>query len=155
MTRYLLLVFLVSFNVQLAAQTIQIDFLQPEFFQFEVACSFREKPTPSENYEEAYPAFKGVLPFVALKISFQNIKINAHRIVLKSSNGQVLKRKKYKQDEAIFFDLGYSYDIIDQIIPNHYYIFLVDKQKTPLYKLSFKIDESGSYFLNNSLLGKL
>lgn len=135
-----------------------VPFLPLADFEFELDYNFKTKPPPEKDkllLTENRRSTAEFLPYVRVSFRFNNLPAEAYKIRVVDQGGGMVKSKKVKKLEVLEFDLGFSDDIKDRVKPHAYYIFIEDKSKVNLSKIKIFVDESGDFYLNDELFGKI
>lgn len=136
----------------------EVPYLPMDDFEFEMDYDFKSKPPPEKNKvtfteKEYYSA--SPLPYVKVNFKFINLPEDAFRVRVENFRGGVLKSKKLKNLDVLEFDLGFSDDIKDRVEPHSYYIFVENKNRERLSKIKIYVEETGDFYLNDELFGKI
>lgn len=155
--RIIILSFLLSIGAQLQAQNV--PFLMHDDFEFKMDYDFKAKPPPEQgkvNYmERDRQTSTGLLPYVKVNFTFHHVPDQAFRVRVYDGKGDVVTSRKLKKIDELSFDLGYSDDIKDRVEPHTYYIYLENKEKERLSQIKIFVEESGDFYLNDELFGRI
>jgi len=154
--RQILVLLGVLFAVNLYAQ--DVPFMAHEDFEFELDYKFETKPPPEQNKvnmveEVQYTA--DLLPYVRMNFSFPNPPEDAFRVRVLSGRGGIIKSRKMKKIDVLDLDLGFADDIKDRVKPHSFYIYIENKDKERISKIKIFVEESGNFYLNDKLYGKI
>ncbi|MTI22308.1 hypothetical protein E1176_14850 [Fulvivirga sp. RKSG066] len=154
--RFLILILGVLFSFQLSAQ--DVPYMAQDDFEFELDYQFEKKPPPSQNkvdLEKRTTYSADLLPYVRVNLKFINPPDEAFRVRVTSSDGALIRSKRLKNLETLALDLGFADDIKDRTKPHAFFIYLENKEKQRLSKIKIFVEETGDFYLNDKLFGKI
>jgi len=153
--KHLLLYVLTFCAIHTQAQ--DVPFLSTDDFEFKLDYGFETKPPPSQDrreYDTKVRYSAGPLPYVKVNFKFVDLPENAFRVRVLADK-ETIKNKKLKRVEDLDFDLGFADDIKDRVEPHAYYIYLENKNKERLSLIKIFVEETGDFYLNDKLYGKI
>jgi len=141
----------------LALSAQDVPFLPTDDFEFKLDYGFETKPPPSQDrkeYDKNVSYNGGPLPYVKVNFKFTNLPENAFRVRV-FTDKQTIKNKKLKKIDNLDIDLGFADDIKDRVEPYTFFIYLENKSKERLSMIKIYVEETGDFYLNDKLYGKI
>lgn len=136
----------------------EAPYLAEEDFEFKLDYDFQVRPAPpvdKVNLVEERRYSPSPLPYVKVSFTFNKFPEGAFRLRVQDNNGESIKSKKVSKVDVLDFDLGFSDDIKDRVRPHIYYVYIENKDKERLSMIKIFVEESGDFYLNDNLFGKI
>lgn len=156
MRTYTIILFSVLFSLSSYSQ--DIPFTSSDHFEFKLDYDFKTRPAPSNdkvNLVEERSYSSSPLPYVKVSFTFSKLSNEAFRVRVEDNQGNGIKSKKVNKLEVLEFDLGFSDDIKDRVKPHVYFVYIENKEKKRLSMIKIFVEESGNFYLNDNLFGKI
>lgn len=134
-----------------------VPFKSADEFSVVLDYEFRERPSAPKAIHSSTrsPSGSSVLPFVTLKISFHKLNGEKMRMRITANHPQWrIRSRRVTPDETYSLVLGYIADMVDRVAPYEYTITLIDNDNRPAERIVFRVDDDGSFYVNDEKRGR-
>lgn len=149
---------LIFFGVIPAFSQDAIPFRDAKTYEFKLNYDFKAKPPASHNeisFVEQGNTSPEYLPYVKVNIKMLSLADQDYRVRVVDGHGQQRLNKKAREDMDVDINMGFAEDLKEDIVPNIYHVYFINKEKEILSKISVKVTSEGDLLLNGQQYGKL
>lgn len=128
--------------------------------EFEIKVDFQFKSRPPVDKDLAYEATQRVeksgamLPYLILKVNVLALKDQEIKVRISNNLKEQVATKKVQVGTSLLLDMGFTDDIKDAVSPNDYTLTFLNNEKKAINRIRIRIDEDGTFFVNDEKRGK-
>lgn len=140
----------------------EVPFKPKEEFEVKLNYDFKQRPAAEFNtvrfgesareYQERVTS--SVLPYLILNITPLVLREEKMRVRIATNLQDKTLTKKAGLRSPITLDLGFTDDMKDRVTPHEYILTFIASDKTPVDRIIIRIEEDGSFYVNNEKRGK-
>jgi hypothetical protein len=139
-----------------------IPFKAKDEFEVKLNYDFKQRPVAEFNTvrfgesakEQQQRASSSVLPYLILNITPLALSQEKMRVRIATNLQDKTSTKKVSVHSAITLDLGFTDDMKDRVTPHEYSLTFITSDKSPVDKIVIRIEEDGSFYVNDEKRGK-
>lgn len=132
-------------------------------FKVELEYKFKSRPSVetssidlSETMADKRRREQGAtpLPYLVIHLSFSKLSDQEVRVKCTDNNGKIRLSKKVVVEKAYTVDLGFTEDMKDRVTAHEYVFVLVSPEKKDTSQIILRVEEDGTFLINDVRRGK-
>jgi hypothetical protein len=128
--------------------------------QFELKLDYAFKQRPAENSSTVYMdnsrnSTTSMLPFLAIQLKLISLRPDEIRLKIITNDGVTVTTKKVQEQQVVKFDMGFTADLRDRVLPHEYTIVFLSGDRKEVSKIVVSVAKDGAFLVNNEQRGRL
>lgn len=150
---------IVAFFILLIPVLTEVPYKPKDEFEIKIDYQFKTR-APAEQKANVYEAESRevktgvILPYLVLKVNILALKNEETRVKITTNMKGGLTSKKIEVGSTLLIDVGFTDDAKDQVTANEFTLTFFDKDKKEVNRIFIKIEEDGSFYVNDEKRGK-